>query len=884
MADDNNNNSVNNENMGNQAPHFNKLDNLKNNIASKAATAAGGPMAGKTIDTLNKIRNNPNNNGYVNNKNNRINQVNNNSESNNSSKQNTNRYSSLDKNNYSNKDSLNGSSSNKQSNNPLGGLKNMLGGKNSDKINENDSTATKAVKTVKKVKKALPLIAALAPILMTIIGLIIIVVIIMSQFAAIENFVAEIQVGIEKILNFATGEGWTTNENAFFKRLQEENIKYKSLSSNGESLDLPLIAATIHYDRLVDINTYEKTDAGNETYDSSENNVIVKSDQTASFYGVAGDMLGHVDTIKPGERKLLGHLVKTEITYTEFSADKVKEAGEAWLNYFSQVGVSISNDVCVPGNVICYYQQYLEYVKNTRNYAEQYDNLFAYTEFEILNKLYEAKEFIDSFDKSEDEKDKTSGLFVPKVTRTMDYETYKDYLRNVYIPFHYFNGVKKSDINPLDIENIIDEIFAQKDYYNYLFHSNDNNNTYLAGGGVCSYTVNGVTASDSDIKVELLSCDSTKEHQTVYETIDFNKYIMGVVYAEIDFDEKYSEAMKAQAVAARSYALTINVCTSSNCWLGYNLNTKTIRIRTCEADQVYCDYEKGCTKRYVHVNGFNSRDLLETKSGTNNSGNEVYKYPLSQDKIEKYSSILSDVNGKVVTTTNGSVKNTEYKAGTQTTWKTLNSQGKDYNEMLVKTYGNISVKSECSVSGGAVDGEWANWKQADSRWGGIRIGTNSRGQPVTVSGSGCLLTSLAIQLARSGTVDSNFNPGVFVNKLKQVNGIGSGGGFEGILYLRKAYPQVSSVSGRKDYTGSSTSEIASKIKNDINNGYYIILKVKYSNPTDHWVAVTRVDENNNIYIIDPAGNQKGELLLNSKLNAKYNMFSRKTLTAYYLKF
>ena len=72
MTSDNN---INN-NSGNQTPRFNKLDTLKNNIASKAATAAGGPMASKAVETLNKIRNNPNNNGYTSNKNNRIGQAN----------------------------------------------------------------------------------------------------------------------------------------------------------------------------------------------------------------------------------------------------------------------------------------------------------------------------------------------------------------------------------------------------------------------------------------------------------------------------------------------------------------------------------------------------------------------------------------------------------------------------------------------------------------------------------------------------------------------------------------------------------------------------------------------------------------------------------------
>lgn len=860
MSSDNN---INN-NSGNQTPRFNKLDNLKNNIAAKAATAAGGPMAGKAVETLNKIRNNPNNNGYANNKRNRLGQAGNTSNDNSSG---------LDEN------SSNGTTntSNKSSNSPINKLGSMLGG-NSNKINENDSTVTKAVKTAKKIRRAMPIIAALAPFIISFLGLIIVVVIVMSQFAAIENFVAQIQVGVEKMLNFATGEGWTTNENVFFKKLETENKKYKLLSSNGESLDIPLVAATIHYDRLVDINAYEKNNIENEQYnDEQQDTAIVKKEQTASFYGVAGDMLGKVDTIKPGERKLLGHLVKTEITYTEFSANDIKGAGEAWLNYFNQAGVSISKDVCVPGNIICYYQQYLEYVKNTRNYAKQYDDILAYTKFEDLNVFYEAKEFIDAFNKSEDEKDKTSGLFVPKVTRTMDYETYKDYLRNVYIPYHYFYGAKKEDINPLDIENIIDEIFAQKDYYNYLFHNENKENSSLAGG-VCNYTVNGVTASD--IKVELLSCDSTKDHQTVYETVDFDKYIMGVVYAEIDFDEKYSEAMKAQAVAARSFALTRanEMCpsNSSNCFVGFNPSTKTIRIRTCEADQVYCDYEKGCT--HTSVNGF-----LETKSGTN-SGGKLYKSALSQEKIEKYSAILSEVNGKVATNTNGNIKYTSYTDNEQKIWKELNSQGKDYNEMLVKTYGNVSIKSDCST-GGAKAGPWADWKQGGSPWSGIRIGS------VTVGTHGCLLTSLAIQMARTETVGADFNPGVFVNRIKQFNGIGRGGGFDRPSSLIAAYPQVSTIKLIKGQKVNNLNDIAKALKNYINNGYYVVLRVKYDyvdgKERMHWVAVVDVDNNNNIIIVDPAyTGQKGTHILNEKYcnsHDYYNVCWHKTINFYYFK-
>lgn len=177
---------------------------------------------------------------------------------------------------------------------------------------------------------------------------------------------------------------------------------------------------------------------------------------------------------------------------------------------------------------------------------------------------------------------------------------------------------------------------------------------------------------------------------------------------------------------------------------------------------------------------------------------------------------------------------------------------------------------------------WSNWRQFSSSWSGIKIGTT------TVGSSGCLLTSLAIQLARTGKVPSNFNPGVFVNKIKQKGGISSGGGFKGAWALKSAYSNI--IKSAEGYIEISVKKgragVANAVKNLISKGNYVVLKVKYKPIGQHWVAVTRVDEKGNIYVVDPAGSTgSGEVILSEKYckNKKYNIFSQGKIRYYTFK-
>ena len=74
----------------------------------------------------------------------------------------------------------------------------------------------------------------------------------------------------------------------------------------------------------------------------------------------------------------------------------------------------------------------------------------------------------------------------------------------------------------------------------------------------------------------------------------------------------------------------------------------------------------------------------------------------------------------------------------------------------------------------ATTGDYANWKQYGEPWSDISVGGGG-----TIGGIGCLVTSVAIQIARSGTkvTSSSFDPGVFVKSLNKHGGFAGGGNY-----------------------------------------------------------------------------------------------------------
>lgn len=175
------------------------------------------------------------------------------------------------------------------------------------------------------------------------------------------------------------------------------------------------------------------------------------------------------------------------------------------------------------------------------------------------------------------------------------------------------------------------------------------------------------------------------------------------------------------------------------------------------------------------------------------------------------------------------------------------NQIKQYNELSSNEYASLWN----SIVYGMDSGEYINWRQKNAPWSTIRIGNTSS----TISDIGCLVTSIAILIQKSG-VDTNgivpFNPGTFVEELNKNGGFDAKGNLQ-YAPINKVIPKFKYV-GNVNLRGKSRSEKLTLITQYFNSGYYLTVEVKGATPgSQHWIAVVGVD-GNNIVMVDPGTN------------------------------
>lgn len=149
--------------------------------------------------------------------------------------------------------------------------------------------------------------------------------------------------------------------------------------------------------------------------------------------------------------------------------------------------------------------------------------------------------------------------------------------------------------------------------------------------------------------------------------------------------------------------------------------------------------------------------------------------------------------------------------------------------------------------------DYSSWKQSDSRWGGLGLGNLC-----TMSNSGCLLTSIAIQMAASGAEGDSFTPATLRDRVENGGFVSHASSIEddGNLDYAAAFSQENSpnfyFAGTKDYTYSPFVEIRDSIASLQNEGYYVVVAVNYYG---HYVAAADAT-GSDVPIYDPAGSGK----------------------------
>lgn len=357
-------------------------------------------------------------------------------------------------------------------------------------------------------------------------------------------------------------------------------------------------------------------------------------------------------------------------------------------------------------------------------------------------------------------------------------------------------------------------------------------------GSSSSFKINGKEYSGK-IKVRLYK---NNNYDLVYSDdrlIDFEKYILGVAYQEVGAENSTASEnyFKAAAIAARSYALTRGSgmpdkelkITEEN---GYIV----INIRQTTYDQAYCDPDEG----YV-----SSGQLSNCSAG---------KPKLAADSY--YRKWAKEVEGLVLVDTSGNVVSTGYGSGDQNKWRAMAEGGMKYDEILIKHYDSANSGYTIKRINSAVSNtEAENWKQCDSRWGALTV------RKQTICQIGCALTSVSIQIARSGTptkVSGEFNPGTFMKAHRSNGGFSTNDSITwNVTGVAPGFKLISS-----SYLSGTKEEKIRDIGNKISNNEYVVLGVRYSVGGDigHYVAVNYVDSGE-IYTFDPNSSKKGQLFV-----------------------
>ena len=440
---------------------------------------------------------------------------------------------------------------------------------------------------------------------------------------------------------------------------------------------------------------------------------------------------------------------------------------------------------------------------------------------------------------------------------------------NVYSE-EMFKANLKIDIIPMYLphvdsttkDSIVNEVFDYVDRY-YSIIGKDTKNE-CSSTGTCTYDIKGFYINGSnykksinvnDLYVRLMQCGSYNGHNAGghwgkplegEELIPFEKYILGVAYQEIG-PSAPKEAIKAQMIAARSYILARPTQMNDSWHKLQQENGKwVLQVASCTADQVYCDPDKGCSA----VNG--DAQWKQVYSGTNH-GVKI-KGPLSESSpLRKYA---AEVQGETLINKQGNIVLTDYTdVETQKFIKLANS-GLDYKQIIMQVYtkkypnANISNISKASCGSCVSDSSYAKWKQYSGEWVNVKIGNSGK----TIKQIGCLVTSLSIQVAKSGvkTNITNLNPGTFVQYLNSKGAFDRNGAllsYDSVSYVAPSFR----YQGYVDVNGMNKQEKLNTIKGIVNQqGVYAVAEVK-GNTGQHWVAIDSIN-GDIINMMDPGSN------------------------------
>ena len=299
-------------------------------------------------------------------------------------------------------------------------------------------------------------------------------------------------------------------------------------------------------------------------------------------------------------------------------------------------------------------------------------------------------------------------------------EAYTKYLKEKLLP-NYFNDNK--------IDSVINEIFEYIDEYMEDVYGKDKKQSCTSTtGGSCTYTFNGVHGLNSEsinlsnIQVRLMSssdCPGGTDNVVLDEPlIPFEEYVLGVGYGELGPYYNY-EVAKVHMIAARSFALSVPYYKrgTQGVKISKEGNQQILQIRSCVADQVYCNPKLGCSADYV-IN-LNSQPMIY--SGTTHP--YVYQKPLSNFPDSKIENAWKETMGMVAVDKDNKVVLLPYAINNQRedphdprVWIKWAESGQDYKAIMLAAYPEVKEIKQFSCVNTKESSDNAFLKTAKEVW------------------------------------------------------------------------------------------------------------------------------------------------------------------------
>ena len=178
----------------------------------------------------------------------------------------------------------------------------------------------------------------------------------------------------------------------------------------------------------------------------------------------------------------------------------------------------------------------------------------------------------------------------------VDEDKYRKYLEDTFIRKFYYDN-KTDDETNKKVMSTVREIYSRVEAAKYLSGIESKSKNFIA----------------NNAEVIITDCNTG----AALETVSLYEYLQGVLYAEGYAVKRSEEFLKVQAVISKTYLFKNNGAKP-------DAIPTTLRIKSCQMNQIYCNVEKGCH----NMNDGKNESHNTIATGPNADG-EYFRPPLT---------------------------------------------------------------------------------------------------------------------------------------------------------------------------------------------------------------------------------------------------------------